>query len=165
MWGLAWLSGVGLRACGCGICVGLRVCGNDGLCGLVKQEVGRPAQLPRGPRGHGHRPSPDKGEPRRIRSSVWAASLLPPHPHLPPELQTHPTDHNVSSSPANSPPSPEGPGSPAEPPVEMRPCPLRQGLSMAKQVGESIRQPDFKAQIHRSERAEQFLPSRYVLCR
>lgn len=38
MWGLVCeLSGVGLRACGCGICVGLRECGNDGLCGLVKE--------------------------------------------------------------------------------------------------------------------------------
>lgn len=161
------LSGVGLRACGCGICVGLRVCGNDGLCGLVKQEVGRPAHsLPRGPRGYGHQPSPDKGKPRQIRSSVWAAplccllALIFPQNCKPVLLIT--MSPLPLPPPASAPPQ-RGLEAQQSPWWEMKPCPMRQGLSMAKQVGESIRQPNFKAQIHRSERAEQFLLSRYVL--
>lgn len=89
------------------------------------------------------------------------ASLLPPCPNLPLELQAHSTDQKFSSSPAGA--AWEEPGSPAKPLVEKRPCTMRQGLSIVKHVGESIRQPDFKAQIHWSERIEHFLLSFYVL--
>lgn len=152
--GCLLLSAVGLRACGCGICVGLRVCGNDGLCGLVKQRRwGACSQPPSGTVRVWAQAQPGQREAAADPElCVGCASLLPPGPYLPPELQTHPTNQNVSSSPATQPE--RGLEAQQSPWWEMRPCAMRQGLSMAKQVGESIRRPNFKAQIHRSGRAD-----------
>lgn len=116
MWGLACkLSSVGLRACGCGICVGLRECGNDGLCGLVKErrrgglcaaslgELWGWAGAQPGQRGSAQAPEP-------CVLCLPAASWRSP----PPGLQTHPADQDFSpflAGPAREEPgTQQGPG-------------------------------------------------------
>lgn len=148
MWGLAWeLSGVGLRACGCGICVGLRVCGNEGLCGLVKERrwgdlltasLREFVEMSTNPAWTKeiHRRS-------RARCQLYLCRVLAPTP-LPRTAHTSPDQDTPLSQlalPQRSLKTQESPW------WEMEPHTMPRGFSMVKQVDVSFRQPD-QSPIH-----------------